>query len=103
MLLYRLRLHSFVDTFVIVECSVTYSGAAKPLHAHEALRNTFHEIGLKTSFEEYGVVLDNKNRQRYGGCLTSLFAPVVTRALVQGFGTSHKRNQRLAGLSKTLL
>jgi len=27
-----------VDTFVIVECSVTYSGAAKPLHAHEALR-----------------------------------------------------------------
>jgi hypothetical protein len=39
MLLYRLRLHSaLVDTFVIVESSVTYSGGAKPLHAHEALR-----------------------------------------------------------------
>ena len=40
MLLYRLRLHSaLVDTFVIVESTVTYSGGAKPLHAHEALRS----------------------------------------------------------------
>eukprot|EP00966_Prymnesium_polylepis_P083308 1929955-Prymnesium_polylepis.1 len=38
MLDYRLRLHaSFVDTFVIVETGLTYSGEPKPLHAHEAL------------------------------------------------------------------
>ena len=38
MLEYRLRLMSpMVDTFAVVECDVTDSGAPKPLHAHQLL------------------------------------------------------------------